>query len=71
MDFEHLKSTISFFRKKFLTDEIDEIILSPSEVRTDDIDEIILSPSKVHKIFRIIFSNFDCLLVSLFSFCMY
>ena len=53
MDFEHLKSTISFFRKKILTDEIDEIILSPSEVRTDDIDEIIWSPSKVHKIFRI------------------
>ena len=37
--------------RKILTDEIDEIFLSPSEVRTDDIDEIILSPSEVHKIF--------------------
>ena len=39
---------INFFvkkLKKILTDEIDEIILSPSEVRTDDMDEIILSPS--------------------------
>ena len=48
-------STFEFFRiknlRKILTDEIDEIFLSPSEVRTDDIDEIILSPSEVHKIF--------------------
>ena len=38
---------INFFVKEFLTYEIDEIFLSPSEVRRDDIDEIILSPSKV------------------------
>ena len=52
---------INFFVKrlgKILTYEIDEIFLSPSEVRTDDIDEIILSPSKVHKLFRIAFLNF-------------
>ena len=51
---------IFFVKKliKILTDEIDEIFLSPSEVRTDDIDEIILSPSKLCKIFRIIFSIF-------------
>ena len=39
---------INFFVKKLIkkmTDEIDEIILSPSEVRTDNMDEIILSPS--------------------------
>ena len=39
------KSMIDFFIRKILTDEIDEIILSPSEVRSDDMDEIILSPS--------------------------
>ena len=52
---------MNFFVKKLrkiLTDEIDEIFLSPSEVRTDDIDEIILSPSKVYKVFRINFSIF-------------
>ena len=45
---------MNFFVKilrKILTDEIDEIFLSPSKVRTDDIDEIFLSPSEVHKIF--------------------
>ena len=49
--FQTILSTFEFFRKKklrkILTDEIDEIFLSPSEVRTDDIDEIILSPSEV------------------------
>ena len=49
--FQIFLSTFDFFRKKtlkILTDEIDENILSPSEVHTDYVDEIILSPSDVH-----------------------
>ena len=50
--FQIILSTFDFFRKKklrkILTDEIDENIVSPSEVHTDYVDEIILSPSDVH-----------------------